>query len=118
MPPPFQHLPLILRFRGDARLQGGGKEAVATKTAKADRAGHSATLGTNARNASGLWKVRLEQREQDNLPPLPKGIPLLLEIDPSLDLDDLARIFGFEIVAEQEDGFVIVASQDLDLTEL
>ena len=122
MPPTssrFQHLPLVLRYRGSARPpQFGGKKNPATEDAKANRAGHSASLGGHASGASTTWKVRLDQREKDNLPPLPKDIPLLLEIDPTLDLDDLARIFGFEIVSEQEDGFVIVASQDLDLTVL
>ncbi len=42
---------------------------------------------------------------------------MLLKIDTSLDLDDLRRQFKFEIVSEQEDGFVIVASEDVNLTE-
>ena len=52
---------------------------------------------------------------QSGLPPI-TGIPLLLKIDTSLDLDDLRRQFEFEIVSEQEEGFVIVASEDVDLT--
>lgn len=43
-------------------------------------------------------------------------MPLLLQVDPSLDLDVLREKFSFEIVAEQDEGFVIVASEDLDLT--
>jgi hypothetical protein len=40
----------------------------------------------------------------------------LLQVDPSLDLDVLRERFSFEIVAEQDEGFVIVASEDIDLT--
>jgi hypothetical protein len=43
-------------------------------------------------------------------------VPLLLQVDPSLDLDVLREKFSFEIVAEQDEGFVIVASEDIDLT--
>ena len=39
----------------------------------------------------------------------------MLEVDTALDLDELRKWFGFELVAEQEDGFVIVATDDLDL---
>ena len=41
----------------------------------------------------------------------------MLRIDPSLDLDELRKQFHFEIVSEQEDGFVIVASEDVDLED-
>lgn len=64
---------------------------------------------------STSWQTRQAGRIQNGLPPSKTGIPLLLRIDPSLDLDDLRRQFDFEIVSEQEDGFVIVASEDVDL---
>jgi hypothetical protein len=40
-------------------------------------------------------------------PVLPSGIPLLFQIDPSLDLDKLRHFFSFEIVSEEDEGFVI-----------
>jgi hypothetical protein len=43
-------------------------------------------------------------------------VPLLLRVDPGLELDILREKFDFEIVSEQEDGFVIVASEELQLT--
>jgi hypothetical protein len=45
-------------------------------------------------------------------------MPVLLQVDPVLDLEILRERFGFEIVSEQEDGYVIVATEDLDLTAL
>ena len=47
---------------------------------------------------------------------LPAGKPILVKVDPGLDLDVLRDKFDFEIVAEQEEGFVLVASEDIDLT--
>jgi hypothetical protein len=44
-------------------------------------------------------------------------MPLLLKIDTNLDLDALREKFAFEIVSEQEDGFVIVASENILLAE-
>ncbi|HET6884437.1 MAG TPA: S8 family peptidase, partial [Pirellulales bacterium] len=62
------------------------------------------------------WQTRKAQRLADGLPTIEGGIPLLIKIDPSLDLDELRHFFQFEIVSEQEDGFVIVASEDISLT--
>ena len=56
-----------------------------------------------------------EHSRQQSLPSLTEGIPLLLEVDPSLDLDQLRHVFDFEIISEEEEGFVIVASQDVNL---
>ena len=38
-----------------------------------------------------------------------------MQVDPSLELDVLRDKFAFEIVAEQEEGYVIVASEDIEL---
>ncbi len=56
-----------------------------------------------------------DARTAAGLPRIDKGIPLLLQIDPVLDIDDLRHHFGFEIISEQDDGFVIVASEDESL---
>ena len=114
-PTPFPHLPLLFREGGPAHLGGGGAESPQTQANKANRAAHSGTLRTSATNLATAWQTRRQQREQDNLPTITGGAPLLLEVDPGLELDDLRHYFQFEIVSEHEDGFVIVASEDLDL---
>lgn len=48
---------------------------------------------------------------------LPAGKPILVEVDPGLDLHELRKAFDFEIVAEQEEGFVLVATADVDLSK-
>ena len=112
----FEYLPLILRDRGPARFPPAPKHPdPITASNKINRAGHSGGLKTHATNAVTSWQARQAQRTRDGLPAIPAGIPLLLKIDSSLDLDDLRRYFAFEIISEQEDGFVIVASEDISL---
>lgn len=41
-----------------------------------------------------------------------------MQIDPGLELDGLRQKFDFEIISEQEDGYVIVASENRDLSKL
>lgn len=78
---------------------------------------HSTTLDAAAQTFSTDWKARKAQRQaiDPTLPEVPAGVPLLLEVDPGLDVDALRHYFDFEIVAEQEDGFVIVAAEDIDM---
>lgn len=115
----FEHLPLLLRFQGKARLRGGGDPSPQTLANKgAQRQAHSVALDTAAQTLSQNWQARKAQRQAAGLalPDVPAGIPILLQIDTGLDLDALRAKFEFEIVAEQEDGYVIVASDDIQLT--
>ncbi|MFO0804418.1 MAG: S8 family peptidase [Gemmataceae bacterium] len=117
MPPAhqFEHLPLLVRFRGPANIRGGGSESPQARTNKANRGGHSAALAGRATAASGAWKTQRSARDAAGAPPLPDRMPLLLQIDPNLDLTFLREKVSFEVVAEQADGYVIVATEDIDL---
>ena len=111
----FEHLPLLLRYRGIALLRGFGTPSPQTVANRNARQGHSDALRTSGQTLSANWQERRDQRQGQDLPVIPEGIPILLQVDPSLDLDVLREKFAFEIVAEQEEGFVIVASQDIEI---
>jgi hypothetical protein len=111
----FEHLPLLLRFAGRALLRGSGKRSPQTIANSNARQAHSITLRDAALALSGDWKQKQAQRLNQALPIIPNGIPILLRVDPGLDLDALRERFDFEIVAEQEEGYVIVASEDIDV---
>jgi hypothetical protein len=117
MPPDhnFEHLPLILRYQGPARLRGGGEPSPQTRANRQAYQAHSESLRRSTQSMGANWRERQAQREQDNLPVIPEGVPFLLQVDPSLDLDALRDKFAFEIVAEEEQGFVIVAAENIDL---
>lgn len=120
MPPTrgFQHLPLLLRVKGRAKLQGGGDQSSATRANRVNFAAHAGQLTSAALAKSNDWKSRQVARQQQGLPDLAKNMPVLLQMDPGFDIDILREKFAFEIVSEQEDGFVIVAAADVDLTAL
>jgi len=111
----FEHLPLLRTYQGRAKLRGGGSIAPQTRANAAARDQHRNTLTTSATTVTAQWQQRRADRAQENLPVIPEGVPLLLQVDPGLDLDVLRERFAFEIVAEQEEGYVIVASEDIAL---
>lgn len=118
MPGPhnFEHLPLLRRYQGRARLRGGGSTSPQTVVNRNARQAHSTALRNAAQSASANWQARNTVRQGQNLPVIPQGVPVLLQIDPGLDLDVLMERYAFEIVAEQEEGYVIVASEEIDLS--
>lgn len=113
----FEYLPLIRTFNGPAKLRGGGDPSPQTIANKNARQAHSNTLDTAAQAFSAAWEARKAERQAAGaaLPDLPSGVPILLQVDPGLDLDVLRQKFAFEIVAEQEEGYVIVASEDIQI---
>ena len=112
----FEHLPLILREQGRAKLKGGGKASPQTIANRNARQAHSTALTTAAQSLKTNWGIIKAQSAALGVPIIPQGIPILLKIDPQLDLDVLREKFEFEIVAEQEEGYVIVAAEDIELT--
>ena len=113
----FEYLPLIRTFKGPAKLRGRGKASPQTIANRNARQAHSLALDTAAQAFSANWQARKAQRQAagEALPDIPSGVPILLQIDPGLDLDALREKFAFEIVAEQEEGYVIVASEDIQI---
>ena len=113
----FEHLPLVRREDGPARFARPRIiESNLTKDNRANRGTHSGKLRGQVTTITGNWKTQRDARTAVGLPEIDKGIPLLLQIDPVLDVDDLRDYFRFEIISEQDDGFVIVASEDESLT--
>ena len=90
----FEHLPLVLRDRGPTRVPPlpipPDPTTVSNQT---NRVAHSGELTSRSSSVSTRWKTNQQTRLDDGLPPTEAGIPLLLQIDPSLDLDLLRRQF-------------------------
>lgn len=113
----FMHLPIPMVLQGKPKLFGGGSTHASTIFNCNNRVAHGAYIKKRSIELSRFWKERRLDREQNELPTIETGIPVLLEIDPNSDIDFL-RGLGFEIVCEIEEGFIIVATEDVDLQVL
>jgi hypothetical protein len=113
----FPHLRLLAIERGRAKLQGGGKEAPEVKANKANRHQHAGLIRQKLGDITAYWQRVQLDREQRGLPPIPGGIPFLLRIPERAEelLYRLEKDFGVTIVAQFEEGFLMVASEDISL---
>jgi hypothetical protein len=109
----FIHLPLPLKYVGRPKLHGGGQSDMRTKINLKNRDTHGPRLKQRAGELSRYWHTRSDERAQLGLPDIREGIPFLLEIDPTSDVEFL-RGFGFEIICALADGFIVVASKDAE----
>ncbi|MDB9449326.1 S8 family peptidase [Dolichospermum circinale] len=119
----FPHINLTLTHKEQAKsLGGGGSKETQTEINKNNRQGHGSKIKNIVSSVVDDWrtfKEEQEQEEQENKQStLADAITLILEIDTvTFDLDDL-RTSEIEIISELEDGYIIGASTDTNLTEL
>jgi len=115
----FPHIELQFTAQGSAAFTRFPREKNPKTQAKlGDRGGHGSTLKSSASGIVSSWQENLEERRQDQKPELPEAVPLILQIDPIAFNAEELRKFGIEVIAELEDGYIIGASADVQLTEL
>jgi hypothetical protein len=103
-----------------ASLQGGGGRKVSPITAanKGDAGGHGRKLSSSVDLITTNWQAEQEKRKEEDKPDLPEAVSFILKVDPAaFDADNL-RSFGIEVVADLEEGYIIGASADTELSEL
>lgn len=113
----FEHLPLPLVLSGKPKLRGGVHPSNRTNQNRANRTIHGGNLKRRSSELSQFWKERQQSRADAHLPHFEIGIPILLEIDPNSDLSFLKGL-GFEIISENPSGYIIVATEDVDMSIL
>jgi hypothetical protein len=115
---PFPHLPFSVVYADRARLHGGGQPGRRELAIKGQVAQHFAKMNTAVTSLQTKWTRIAQQRDALNLPALPPDKPLLILVEEDTDLDFLRSAFDFEIISEEEGGFVLAATRDTDFAQL
>lgn len=85
---------------------------------KNNRSAHAELIKSSVSSIISDWQTTLKNRHQDGLPNTPAPPSFLLQVDPiSFDIDTL-KSFDIEVLLELEDGYVLGASTDVELTKL
>lgn len=113
----FEHLEIPLVFSGKPKYNGGGDPNPLTVINRQNRNEHGNRIRGQSQELSRFWNVQIENRVAQNLPTIDSGVPIMLEIEPDIDIEFL-RGFGLEIVSEIENGFILVSSVDVNLNKL
>ena len=117
----FPHIQLKLAREGIAKpATGGGSKKTNPITAKnrSDRWGHGNKLKSSANSIVADWKSSTEKREEEKKPELPDARRIILQVDPKAFDPDKLKGYGIEVIGDLENGYIIGASADLELTEL
>lgn len=116
----FSHLPLRLTNQGTAAppTGGGRKPSPTTLANRGNAGGHGSKLQFSISSLVSNWEVERETRREEGKPDLPDAVSFILQVDPNLFDADALKSFGIEIVAELEEGYIIGASADIELSDL
>jgi|SRR6476661_1522126 len=116
----FPHIQLSLAKEGIAASPKGGarKKDPQTLANFDDRWGHGSRLNSSVSSITANWKDTQEKREEEEQPELPQSRRIILKIDPNSFDPESLKSYGIELIAEIEDGYIIGASADLELSEL
>lgn len=116
----FPHIQLSLPKEGIAASPKGGgrKKDPQTLANSGDRWGHGSRLNSSVSSITANWKDTQEKREEEEQPELPQSRRIILKIDPNSFDPESLKSYGIELIAELEDGYIIGASADLELSEL
>ena len=116
----FPHIQLRLTAKGIATPapppRGKNKITVANL---GNRQGHGNKLKNSVESIIFNWQENQEEQkqEQEGKPSL-KSRRIILQIDPDYFNPDGLKAYGIELIADTEDGYIIGASVDLELSEL
>jgi hypothetical protein len=114
----FPHIPLRRTKTDSARSGRPPRRSPNSTTNLGDRSGHGSKLQSSASSIVVDWQAVLEKRRKEGLPEIPNVPSLLLKVDPkSFDADAL-KSFDIEVVLELEDGYILGAAADSELTKL
>ena len=117
-PPDFPHLHLVFQGSYEPLFQRGQRETPEIDANRADPKGHASRirgiLGGMRRSDEELRRLRVQM----GLPAIPADRGFLLKLPEGVDVDQLVRALGVELVAETEQGLMLVSSVDLQFTKL
>ncbi len=115
----FPHIELKLTTEDTAKpARGVPKNNPKTKENAANRQGHGKKLKNIASSIVSDWQELKEEREEEEKPSLPDARRIILEIDPNAFEPEELKTYGIEVISELEDGYIIGASADLELSDL
>lgn len=120
MPRPqgFPHLQLTFSGTYEPHFHGGHRENPEVDAIRANPAAHA----TRIRGIfGGIRQVDAELRRlraETGLPAIPADRGFLLRLPEGVDVDQLVRAIGVELVAETQEGLMMVSTVDLQFTKL
>lgn len=115
--PDFPHLKLPFKVEGSAKPpRGGSRDKLAkerTDKNKKNRSTHGEYLDNSANTLIEKWKTLREKKNAEGIIlPNEKDIPVFLKIDTEVFNIDKLKLWGIELISEEEDGCIIGASID------
>ena len=115
--PDFPHLKLPFKVEGNTKTQGGGNRnpnsKAITDANKERRQEHGQYLKSSAETLILQWEQIKAIKAKENIEsPNTNDIPVFLKVDTEVFDIDTFRLWGIDLISEEEEGYIIGASTD------
>jgi len=112
----FPHLVLTSHGKFKPKFAGGYKRNPEVEEILADRVSHVTRIHGILDKMREDDAALRKERAQSDLPDVPANKDFLLRVPEGTDVDGLAQALGVELVAETNEGLILVSSEDLSFT--
>lgn len=114
----FPHLQLTFSGVYEPHFHGAPRENPEIERNRANPRAHTAKIRRILDGMRSADAVLRRLRAEIGLPAIPADKGFLLRLPDGVDVDQLVRALGVELVAETEEGLMLVSSVDLQFTKL
>jgi len=117
-PPDFRHLHLTFSGAFDPHFNGRSRKNPEIEANRSNPKLHAGRIRTILSRIQNDDEVLRQSRVENGLPAIPADRGFLLRLPEGIDVDQLVRALGVELVAETNEGLMLVSSVDLKFAKL
>jgi len=116
--PDFPHLNLFCRGSFEPKFHGGSEKNLAVLEIKQNPGAHVDRIRDILGKIRETNTAVIQKRIEAGQPPIPADIGFLLKLPEGVDVEQILKALGIELVAETEEGFILVSSEDIDFAKM
>lgn len=116
--PNFPHLQLASKGTFVPHFGGGWRDNPEVQTIRKNPADHAARIKGVLDGMRFADEAASRQRAEQHLPPIPAERGFLLRLPEGADVEQIVRALGVELVAETEEGIMLVSTAELSYAKL
>jgi len=116
--PNFPHLTLLKKGSFKPKFKGGSKPNPEVVEIRKNPSAHALKIRGILQRIRDSYTEAQQVRIERGLPQVPAGTGFLLKIPEQNDVEPITKALGLELVAETDEGLMLIASEDIDFQKL
>lgn len=116
--PNFPHLNLAFQGAFEPKFRGSYQENADVQAIRKNPKAHAIKIRGILRNIRTFDNTVRQQRQENGLPSIPADKGFILKLPEGVDVELITKALGVELVAETEEGLMLVSSENIDFAKI